>query len=52
MLDICKAKTLTLTITLLLYGKGEGCITYEELLSELQEIEKQINGLINTIRNS
>ncbi len=33
-------------------GKGEGCITYEELLSELQEIEKQINGLINTIRNS
>lgn len=26
--------------------------TYEELLSELQEIEKQINGLINNVRNS
>jgi len=27
-------------------------ITYEELLSELQDIEKQLNGLINNIRNS
>ena len=26
-------------------------VTYEELLSELQDIEKQINGLINSIRN-
>ena len=33
-------------------GKGKDCMTYEELLSELQEIEKQINGLINLIRNS
>lgn len=27
-------------------------VTYEELLSELQDIERQINGLINNIRNS
>lgn len=27
-------------------------VTYEELLSELQDIEKQINGLISTLRNS
>ncbi len=27
-------------------------VTYEELLSELQDIEKQINGLIQTLRNS
>jgi len=26
-------------------------VTYEELLSELQEIERQINGLISSIRN-
>ncbi len=29
-----------------------GGVTYEELLSELQDIEKQINGLIANIRNS
>ncbi len=29
-----------------------GGVTYEELLSELQDIEKQINGLIQTLRNS
>lgn len=29
-----------------------GIVTYEELLGELQEIEKQINGLIQTLRNS
>ena len=28
-----------------------GGVTYEDLLSELQDIEKQINGLINSIRN-
>lgn len=27
-------------------------VTYEELLSELQEIERQINGLISTLRKS
>ena len=27
-------------------------VTYEELLCELQDIERQINGLINSIRNS
>ena len=27
-------------------------VTYEELLSELQDIEKQLNGLISTLRNS
>jgi len=27
-------------------------VSYEELLRELQEIERQINGLINSIRNS
>lgn len=27
-------------------------VTYEELLSELQDVERQINGLINNIRNS
>lgn len=27
-------------------------VTYEKLLSELQDIERQINGLINNIRNS
>ena len=27
-------------------------VTYEELLSELQDIEKQINGRIQTLRNS
>ena len=26
-------------------------VTYEELLNELQEIERQINGLISTLRN-
>lgn len=29
-----------------------GNVTYEELLGELQEIEKQLNGLIQTLRNS
>lgn len=29
-----------------------GGVTYEELLSELQEIERQINGLISSLRNS
>lgn len=29
-----------------------GDVTYEKLLSELQDIEKQINGLITSIRNS
>ena len=29
-----------------------GSVTYEELLGELQEIEKQLNGLIQTLRNS
>ena len=51
--------------TQLLIAKNIGCIknanddrnanegvTYEELLSELQDIEKQINGLIQTLRNS
>lgn len=28
-----------------------GVVTYEELLRELQEIERQINGLISTLRN-
>ncbi len=27
-------------------------VTYEELLNELQEIERQINGLISTLRNA
>ena len=27
-------------------------VTYEELLSELQEIERQINGLISTLRKN
>lgn len=27
-------------------------VTYEELLSELREIERQINGLISTLRNA
>ena len=27
-------------------------VTYEELLSKLQRIERQLNGLINTIRKS
>lgn len=29
-----------------------GGATYEELLSDLQEIEKQLNGLIHSLRNS
>lgn len=29
-----------------------GGVTYEELLSDLQEIEKQLNGLIHSLRNS
>ena len=33
------------------HNTNEG-VTYEELLSELQDIEKQINGLIQTLRNS
>ena len=33
-------------------GNDRNVATYEELLSELQEIEKQINGLINNVRNS
>ena len=33
------------------HNANEG-VTYEELLSELQDIEKQINGLIQTLRNS
>ena len=33
-------------------ANDNGGVTYEELLSELQDIEKQINGLINSIRNS
>ena len=32
-------------------ANDNGGVTYEELLSELQDIEKQINGLINSIRN-
>lgn len=32
--------------------KGEGVVTYEELLNDLQEIEKQLNGLISTLRKS
>lgn len=28
----------------------KGSVTYEELLSDLQEIERQINGLISSIR--
>ena len=32
-------------------GNSDG-VTYEELLSELQDIERQINGLINNIRKS
>lgn len=31
---------------------ANGGVTYEDLLGELQEIEKQINGLIQTLRNS
>lgn len=33
-------------------ANDNGGVTYEELLSELQDIEKQINGLINSICNS
>lgn len=29
-----------------------GIVTYEELLDELQEIEKQLNGLISSLRKS
>jgi len=32
-------------------NENEG-VTYEELLRELQEIERQINGLISTLRKS
>ena len=32
--------------------KGKGDITYEELLNDLQEIEKQLNGLISSLRKS
>ena len=41
--------------TQLLISKNVGYISnelYEDLLRELQEIEKQINGLIHTLRNS
>lgn len=31
-------------------GNGNGGVTYEELLSDLKEIERQINGLISRIR--
>lgn len=31
---------------------NECSVTYEELLSELQEIERQINGLISSLRKS
>ena len=32
--------------------KEKGDITYEELLNDLQEIEKQLNGLISSLRQS
>ena len=34
-----------------LNASGKGGITYEELLCELQEIEKQLNGLISKLRD-
>lgn len=33
-------------------GNGNGGVSYEELLDDLKEIERQINGLISTLRNS
>ncbi|MBQ8704143.1 MAG: four helix bundle protein [Bacteroidales bacterium] len=32
--------------------EDNGGVTYEALLSELHDIEKQLNGLINSVRNS
>lgn len=31
---------------------GKGGVTYEELVEELQEIERQINGLISSVRKT
>lgn len=31
---------------------GKGGVTYEELVAELQEIERQINGLISSVRKT
>lgn len=53
--------TLTITLTLTRINKDVnhyddddhyGIVTYEELLAELQDIERQINGLISSLRHT